>query len=181
MHDVIAIGQGFGLAAAAGLLPAGSLAVASSAATKGWLDDPVSFAGRTALVLAAWAAVAVELVADAFWPGAQAGARLARRVVAGGLAFELGAGGALPYAGLVIGALVAGGVGLAMRRVRSGAVKAGGDLRGTALIEDGVGLVVAAVAVVPFVGYALTVAGGALLARVRHRENQKYEGLRVLR
>ena len=46
-------------------------------------------------------------------------------------------GTTVPYVGLVVGALAAAGVGLAMRRVRAGAVKAGGDVRGTALIEDG--------------------------------------------
>ena len=58
----------------------------------------------------------------------------------------------MPYVGLVVGAAVAAGVGLAMRRLRSGAVKAGGDVRGTAVVEDGAGLAAAAVAVVPFVG-----------------------------
>jgi membrane protein YqaA with SNARE-associated domain len=76
---------------------------------------------------------------------------------------------------------VAAAVGLAMRRVRSGAVKAGGDLRGTALVEDGAGVAAAALAVVPFVGYLLTVAAGWLFARLRRREDRKYSGLRVLR
>ena len=68
-----------------------------------------------------------------------------------------------------------------MRRLRSGAVKAGGDVRGTALIEDGAGLGAAAVALIPFVGYLMTIAAGWLLLRVRRREDQKYAGLRVLR
>ena len=91
------------------------------------------------------------------------------------------AGGAVPYAGLAIGALVAAAVGLGMRRVRSGAVKAGGDVRGTALIEDGAGIGASLVALIPIVGYLMALAGGFLLLRVRRREGQKYEGLRVLR
>ncbi len=181
MHLLIAIGQGLGLAAAAGLLATAPLALAATAANLGWLDGPLSFAGRPWLVAVTWAAVLVELVVDALWPGAQAGARLARRVVAGGLAFELGAGHKVPYVGLAAGALVAAAAGLAMRRIRSGAVKAGGDLRGTALVEDAAGVGAAALAVVPFAGYLLAVASGGLLARVRRREGQKYEGLRVLR
>jgi hypothetical protein len=181
MELVIAIGQGLGLAAAAGLLATAPLALASTAATQGWLEGPLSFAGRAALVAVMWAAVVVELAVDAVWPGAQAGARLARRVVAGGLAFELGAGDKVPYVGLAVGAVVAAVAGLAMRRIRSGAVKAGGDLRGTALVEDSAGLAAAALAVVPFAGYALTVGAGGLLARLRRREGRKYEGLRVLR
>jgi hypothetical protein len=95
--------------------------------------------------------------------------------------FELAAGGDVPYAGLVVGAIVAAGVGLAMRRLRAGAVKAGGDVRGTALVEDGAGLGAAAVALIPFVGYLMTVAAGWLLMRQRRREDQKFRGLRVLR
>jgi hypothetical protein len=181
MDLVIAISQGLGLAAAAGLLATAPIAVGATAATQGWLEHPLTFAGDAAVVAVAWALVVVELAADAVWPGAQAGLRLGRRIVAGGLVFELGSGGAVPYAGLVIGAVVAGGVGLAMRRVRAGAVKAGGDVRGTALVEDGAGLATAAVAVVPFVGYALTLAAGWLLMRLRRRDDQKFRGLRVLR
>jgi hypothetical protein len=181
MDLVIAISQGLGLAAAAGLLASAPIAVGASAATQGWLEHPLHVASDAALVAIAWALVAVELLADAVWPGAQAGLRLGRRIVAGGLVFELGSGGAVPYVGLVVGALVAAGVGLAMRRVRSGAVKAGGDVRGTALVEDGAGLATAAVAVIPFVGYLLAAAAGWLLVRLRRRDDQKFRGLRVLR
>jgi hypothetical protein len=181
VDTLIAVGQGLGLAAAAGLISAAPIAVAATAATEGLLEDPASIASRAWLVALAWVCVVIELVADAVWPGAGAGARLVRRVIAGGLAFQLAAGGAVPYAGLAIGAIVAGGVGLAMRAIRSGAVKAGGDVRGTALIEDGSGIGASIVAVIPIVGYLMAIAGGFLLLRVRRREGQKYEGLRVLR
>ena len=39
-----------------------------------------------------WVLAAIELAADAIWPGAEAGGRLLRRVVGGGLVFELVAG-----------------------------------------------------------------------------------------
>ncbi len=181
MDLVIAISQGLGLAAAAGLLAAAPLAVASTAATQGWLESPLHFAGNAIVVAVTWVLVGIELVADSVWPGAQAGVRLGRRIVAGGLVFELAAGNAVPYVGLVVGALAAAGVGLAMRRVRAGAVKAGGDVRGTALIEDGGGLVSSAVAVIPFAGYVLAAAAGWLLLRLRRRDDQKFRGLRVLR
>lgn len=181
MDLIIAISQGLGLAAAAGLLAAAPLAIAATAATQGWLEHPLSFAGDTVTVAVAWVLVAVELAADSVWPGAQAGLRLGRRIVAGGLAFELASGGDVPYVGLLAGAVVAGAVGLVLRRLRAGAVKAGGDVRGTALIEDGAGVVTAAVAVVPFVGYLLTLAAGWLLLRMRRRDDQKFRGLRVLR
>jgi hypothetical protein len=181
MELLIAIGQGLGLAAAAGLLATAPLALTATAATEGWLEDPLAIASRSWLLAVTWAAVLVEVAVDSLWPGAQAGARLARRVVAGGLAFELAAGGEVPYIGLAIGAVVAAAAALVMRRIRSGAVKAGGDLRGTALVEDGAGLAASALAVVPVVGYVLAVAAAALLARLRRREGRKYEGLRVLR
>jgi Domain of unknown function (DUF4126) len=181
MDLIIAISQGLGLAAAAGLLAAAPLAIGATAATQGWLEHPLSFAGDAVVVAVAWVLVAVELLADSVWPGAQAGLRLGRRIVAGGLVFELASGGAVPYVGLVIGAFVAAGVGLALRRVRAGAVKAGGDVRGTALVEDGAGIATAAVAIIPFVGYLLTLAAGWLLVRLRRRDDQKFSGLRVLR
>jgi uncharacterized protein DUF4126 len=181
MDLVIALSQGLGLAAAAGLLAAAPLAIAATAASEGWLEDPLHVTGEGVTVAVTWALVAIELVVDALWPGAQAGVRLGRRIVAGGIAFELAAGDKVPYVGLAVGALVAAGVGLAMRRVRSGAVKAGGDLRGTALVEDSAGLAAAALAVVPFAGYLLTLAAGWLFARLRRRDEQKYSGLRVLR
>jgi hypothetical protein len=181
VDTAIAIGQGLGLAAAAGLLATAPLAIGTSAAHEGWLESPLHAAGRLLLVAITWALVVLELVVDAVWPGAQAGLRLLRRVVAGGIAFELSAGRALPWAGLAVGALVAAGVALAMRRVRSRAVKAGGDVRGTALIEDGAGVGASLVALVPFLGFVLAALGGGLLFRVRRREARKFRGLRVLR
>jgi len=60
-------------------------------------------------------------------------------------------------------------------------VKGGGDIRGTAMIEDGAGLAGSALAVIPVVGYFLAAAAVGLLQRVRAREGRRYEGLRVLR
>jgi hypothetical protein len=177
----IAISQGLGLAVAAGLLASAPLALTATAAAAGWLRGPLGFADDGITLAAAWALVAVELAADAVWPGAQAGARLGRRVVAGGLAFELAAGEDVPFVGLVAGALAAAALAVAMRTLRSRAEKGGGDLRTTALLEDGAGVGVAALAVVPFAGYLLAAAAAGLLHRVRRREARKYEGLRVLR
>ena len=181
MHTAIAIGQGLGLAAAAGLLAAGPLAIAATAAREGWLSSPLHLTSRPLLIAITWALVVIELAVDAVWPGAQAGARLARRLVAGGLAFELSAGPALPWAGLVIGALIAAAAGLSMGALRARAVKAGGDLRGTAVIEDGSGVVASLLAVIPFAGFVLALLAGGLLWRVRRLEAGRYQGLRVLR
>ena len=48
-------------------------------------------------------------------------------------------------------------------------------------MEDGSGVAVGVVGVVPFVGSALTPVAGALFAAPRRREQEKYKGLRVLR
>ena len=173
MDVVIALGQGLGLAAAAGLLASAPLAAATTAAAAGWLRGPLAIADDGIVIAAAWALVVIELAADAVWPGAQAGARLGRRVVAGGVAFELAAGDTIPYIGLALGALVAAAAAIAMRSLRAGAVKGGGDIRGTAMIEDGAGLGTAAVAVIPIVGYVLAIAAGVLLRRVRAREGDE--------
>ncbi len=153
MDVVIALSQGLGLAVAAGLLASAPLALAATAATEGWLRGPIGLADDGVTVAVTWALVVVELAS----------------------------GDDIPYVGLAVGAAAAAGVAIAMRTLRSRAVKGGGDLRGTALIEDGAGLGTAAIAVVPFAGYVLAVAAAALLQRVRVREARKYEGLRVLR
>jgi hypothetical protein len=181
MDLLIEISQGLGLAAAAGLLAFAPIAVLATAALTGWLDGGFGFVDDAAFAVAAWVATGLELAADALWPGAAAGLRLGRRVVAGGAAFELSAHDALPWVGLAVGAIVAGAVALTLRRIRAGAVKAGGGLRGTAAIEDGAGLAASAAALVPPLGYLMAGAGLVLAARLRRRDHQKYAGLRVLR
>jgi hypothetical protein len=181
MDLLIAVSQGLGLAVAAGFMSAAPLALGATAASLGLADGAPSFADDPAVVAAAWVATGLELLVDAVWPGAGAGARLARRVLGGGLAFELVAGDQLPFAGLAIGALVAAAAALSLRQIRSRAIKSGGDIRGTALIEDGSGMVAAAAGLVPVVGYLMALAAGVLFLRSRRRDQEKYRGLRVLR
>jgi hypothetical protein len=181
MDLAIAISQGLGLAVAAGFVAAPPVAFAATAAYLDIDDGALDFAGAGVLVLIAWILVAVEVAADAIWPGAQAGARLGRKVVGGALAFELVAGNEVPFAGIVIGAGVAYIVAVALRHVRAGAVKGGGDIRGTAVVEDFAGIVFSSLALVPVVGYLMTVGAGVLVIRSRRHEQQKYKGLRVLR
>jgi len=181
MDLAIALGQGLGLAAAAGFFASAPLAIGASAAAVGVADGSLSFADDPLTVALLWIAAAVELAADAIWPGAEAGARLVRRVIGGGLAFELVAGDEVPYVGLLIGAAVAAAVGISLRQIRMRAIKGGGNARGTALVEDGAGVAAGLAGAVPFVGFALAAAAGVLFARTRRREHEKYKGLRVLR
>ena len=181
MDLAIALGQGFGLAVAAGFFASAPLAIAASAASLGVADGSLSFANDPLTVVLLWLAAAVELVADAIWPGAEAGARLLRRVAGGGLAFELVAGDQVPYVGLAVGAVVAAAVGASLRQIRMRAIKGGGDARGTALIEDGAGVMAAVAGAVPFVGFVLAAVAAFLFTRTRRRDREKYKGLRVLR
>jgi hypothetical protein len=181
MDLLIALSQAFGLAAAAGLVAFAPIAIAATAATAGVLDGAIDIADDPIVVAAAWVAAVAELAADALWPAAAAGLRLGRRVLAGGIVFELAAGDELPWVGLAIGAAIAAAVALAFRQIRAGAVKAGGGVRGTAAIESAAGLGASLVALIPVVGFALAGAGFALLARLRRRGAEKYGGLRVLR
>jgi len=181
MDLAIALSQGLGLAVAAGFFASAPLAIGASAAAVGVADGSLSFADDPPTLVLLWVAAAVELVADAIWPGAEAGARLVRRVIGGGLAFELVAGDEVPYVGLLIGAAVAAAVGISLRQIRMRAIKGGGDARGTALVEDGAGVAAGVAGVVPFVGFALVAVAGFLFTRTRRREQEKYKGLRVLR
>jgi hypothetical protein len=181
MDLLITLSQALGLAAAAGMVAVAPLAVAATAASLGLLDGVADFVDDPVTIAVLWAAAVVEIAADLLWPGSSAGFRLGRRVVAGALVFELAAGDEIPWVGLAIGALVAAAVALAFRQIRSGAVKAGGGLRGTAAIEDAAGVGASIVSLIPAVGIALAAAGVALLARLRRRSTQKYGGLRVLR
>lgn len=181
MDLVIALSQGLGLAVAAGFFASAPLAVGSSVAALGFADSAVGIADDASTVAFLWALAIVEFIADAIWPGAEAGARLVRRVIGGGLAFELIAGEEIPYVGLAVGALVAAAVALTLRQMRIRAIRSGGDVRGTAVIEDGAGVLTAFVGAIPIIGYALTIGAGLLFDRTRRRDQEKYKGLRVLR
>jgi len=181
VDTVYAISQGLGLAVAAGFFSSAPLAVGASVASLGYADGAISFADDSGAVAALWVLAAIEFIADAIWPGAEAGARLLRRVIGGGLAFELVAGDILPLVGLLVGAGIAAAVALTLRQIRIRAIRSGGDVRGTAVVEDGSGLVVAVLGAIPLVGYALAAVAAVLFVRTRRRDQEKYKGLRVLR
>jgi membrane protein implicated in regulation of membrane protease activity len=58
---------------------------------------------------------------------------------------------------------------------------AGGTAGGIAAIVAGTALVAAAVALIPFVGYALVFVAAWFGRRARRAQDRKYAGLRVLR
>src|SRR4029079_2333384 len=90
MDLAIAIGQGLGLAVAAGFFATAPLAVASSVAALGFADGSLGWADDPLTVALLWVLAGIELAADAIWPGAEAGGRAPRRGGGGGLVGELG-------------------------------------------------------------------------------------------
>ena len=123
----------------------------------------------------------IELAADAIWPGAEAGGRLLRRVVAVVWCSSSWPATSRPTSVSAVGAGVAAAVALTLRQIRIRAIRAGGDVRGTAMVEDGTGVATSAAGAVPFVGFLLAGAAAVLFARTRRRDQEKYKGLRVLR
>jgi hypothetical protein len=73
---------------------------------------------------------------------------------------------------------VLGGIGSA--QIVRGALRRGGTTGGTGILVSLAGLAVAALALVPVVGYIEAVALPALGARVRRRAPERYAGLRSL-
>jgi hypothetical protein len=83
------------------------------------------------------------------------------------------------------GNVLAGAVGgllglLGAAQIVRGALRRGGTRGGTAALVGGAGLLVAAAAWIPVVGYLEAVALPALGARVRRAQPERYAGLRTL-
>ena len=119
--------------------------------------------------------------------GVLAAGLLARSIVGVAAAAVLGAaigaaagvvvGGSLQIvAGAVGGPLGAGGA----AQVVLGALRRGGTRSGTALLVAAAGVAVAAIALVPALGYVEAVAVPGLAARLRRRAAERYAGLRTL-
>jgi hypothetical protein len=117
-----------------------------------------------------------------------AGAARAALIAAGVLALAAGAGIGFGidarwpggWGDIVAGVLggLAGTLGAA--QIVSGALRRGGTRGGTAALVAGGALVVAALALVPVLGYLEAVALPALAARLRKRATERYAGLRTL-
>jgi hypothetical protein len=117
-----------------------------------------------------------------------AGAARTALIAAGVLALGAGAGigfgidGRWPggWGDVVAGVLggLAGVLGAA--QVVSGALRRGGTRGGTAALVAGGAIVVAALALVPALGYLEALALPALAARLRKRATERYAGLRTL-
>lgn len=117
-----------------------------------------------------------------------AGATRMVLIAAGVLALAAGAGIGLGVDGrwpggwgdVVAGALGALAGALGTAQIVSGALRRGGTRGATAALVAGAALVVAALALVPVLGYLEALALPALAARLRKRAPERYAGLRTL-
>jgi hypothetical protein len=122
--------------------------------------------------------VALGLVFTALLATRRAGlaAALVLAAVAGA-----GAGFAIDNWQEAIGGALGGPAGvLGSAQLVRGALQRGGTRAGTAILVALAALVLAVLALVPFVGYLEAIALPALGARVRRRGGERYAGLRIL-
>jgi hypothetical protein len=128
--------------------------------------------------VAAGIGVGVALVAAGWLARTKPGALLSILIgTAAGVAVGLALGGWQEAVGGAIGGVLGGlgGVPLA-----AGTLRRGGTTVGTGILIGLVGLGIAALALVPVIGYLEAVALPALAARAHSREPERYAGLRTL-
>lgn len=177
MDLAIAIGQGLGLAVACGLVALLPLAVGSVGAVAGLVPGALNVFDEVALAIGSVVAGGANA---ALTPRVTGTLKIVLAAVAGGVVFELAAGDEVPYAGLVIGAVAGAAAAWVAGRIVDPAA-AGGSASGIAVIVAGAGLVAAAAALIPFVGYSLVLVAAWFGRRARRMQDRKFAGLRVLR
>jgi hypothetical protein len=138
-------------------------------------------------------------VGDWYWIGVALGIGIGIGIAGGGI---FGAGG--PWLGVVLGAIAGAAVGVAVgfivgdapeigagavggilgavaaTPVVSGALRRGGTRGGLGAIVGAVGLIMAALALVPALGYVTAVAVPVIAFGLRRRGGGRYAGLRIL-
>ena len=174
MDTAIAIGQGLGLAVACALVALLPLAVGALAALAGALPGALGAYDDTAVVAASGAAGLANAGLGPVLPDA---IRLPLAAAGGAAAFELAAGDALPWVGLAIGAAAGVAAGWVGRRVVDGARRADGSAGGVAVIAASATLGLAALALIPFLGYLFAPAVAYLAIRIRRQKDAKHAGL----
>jgi hypothetical protein len=98
-----------------------------------------------------------------------------------GAAVGIGVGFALADWKAAVGGAIGGVLGgLGGVPLAAGTLRRGGTVSGTGILIGLAGLAIAALALVPFLGYLEALALPALAARARRREPERYAGLRTL-
>jgi hypothetical protein len=178
MDLLFAVSQGAGLAVACGLVAILPLGVLAVAAILGWAPGALAFAAEPTFAIAVWVAGVLEAAARAVLPFP---IRIALSATGAAAAFELAAGDELPFVGLVVGAAIGAGTAWVSTRMVDRAIAAGGTRWGVTAIVAVAGIVVAALAIIPIVGFLLVLVAAWFGIRSRKDEQTKYGGLRVLR
>jgi hypothetical protein len=120
----------------------------------------------------------VALVAAGWLARTRSGALLTTLI---GAAVGIGVGFALSDWKAAVGGAIGGVLGgLGGVPLAAGTLRRGGTVSGTGILIGLAGLVIAALALVPFLGYLEAVALPALAARAHRREPERYAGLRTL-
>ena len=128
--------------------------------------------------VAAGIGAGIALVAAGWLAKSRAGALLSILIGAGaGVAVGLALGDWPEAVGGAIGGVL-GGLGAAP--LAAGTLRRGGTVVGTGILIGLAGLGIAALALVPFLGYLEAAALPALAARAHRREPERYAGLRTL-
>jgi hypothetical protein len=128
--------------------------------------------------VAAGIGVGIALVAAGWLAKSRSGALLSILIgAAAGIAVGLALGDWPEAVGGAIGGVL-GGLGGAP--LAAGTLRRGGTVSGTGILIGLAGLGIAALALVPFLGYLEAVALPALAARAHRREPERYAGLRTL-
>lgn len=178
MEILISVSQGAGLAVACGLaaiLPLGVLAIA---AIIGWTPGALAFASETTFAIAAWVIGLGEAAARAVLP---IPFRIALSGLGAAVSFEVVAGDQLPFVGLAVGAAIGAGTAWVTTRMADRAIAAGGTRWGVTAIVTVAAVVVAALAIIPIVGFLLVLVALWFGLRSRKEDQTKFGGLRVLR
>ena len=178
MDILVALSQGTGLAVACGIIALLPLGVLAAAAVVGWAPGALAFADDTVFIAVVWAVGVVEAATRAMLP---VQVRMGLSALGGGAAFEIAAGGVIPMIGLVAGAPIGAVTAWVTARMVDRAIAGGGPRWGvTALVAVG-GIVVAALAIIPIVGFLLLLLVVWGVFRSRKEDRERYAGLRVLR
>jgi hypothetical protein len=128
--------------------------------------------------VAAGIGAGVALVAAGWLARTRSGALL---TILLGAAVGIGVGFALGDWKVAMGGAIGGVLGgLGGAPLAAGTLRRGGTVSGTGILIGLAGLAIAALALVPFLGYLEAVALPALAARARRREPERYAGLRTL-
>lgn len=178
MEILISVSQGAGLAVACGLAAVLPLGILALAALIGWTPGALAFASESTFLIVTWVVGVLEAAARAVLPFP---IRIALSGLGAAAAFEIAAGDKLPFVGLIAGAAIGAGTAWITTRMVDRAISGGGTRWGVTAIVAVASIVVAALAIIPIVGFVLVAVAIWFGVKSRKDDQSKFGGLRVLR